>query len=481
MNRYENPSRPCRVALFAVFCVLGAGTGVLASCKQNPPKPDEPGVVDPWDAGSAADAGAGGPDGGIVLSPVIPPDVSVPQSSPTLADLQHDFDTYSWNTFISTNWPVGADGGVNPNQPLGQNGDNPTVWESWMPATSIFLEGGAPPPPWGSPPVLPPICQGKLKPGEKFLTQVGKTPGLLSESVQPFDTGPLIDQAGNYTRFEILVNKVMFDQIVSQQLYSKAGQKRFNAPANFVCGNASTGEQGAIMVKAAWKPLENPADAARFHTARALVYTPASTNPKIQESCTEQLMGLVGFHVGHKTQGAPQWIWSTFEHVDNVPTEAQVKAGTLAASYNYYDPACKDCAVNKTPPRPWDPNKKIIVNGKVFKSQIVRVDVRPQLMVDSANIHNKEAKALLAGVNPRSVWTNYELISTQWPTQPGDCGTAELQDGSPAPQFLGNATLETYIQGKVPNVSSSCIRCHNNAAMTNAKSSDFTYLLERAQ
>lgn len=489
MNPHENPSRRRRVALWAALCLTGAVTGALPGCKQTEPQPTKPDVPAPLtvDAGVATDGGTAQgigaqTDGGtIVLSPVLPPDVSVPQSNPTLEDLQHDFDSYSWNTFIAANWPVGTDGGADPNALPGKDGDNPTVWEHWMPATSIFLANGAPPPAWGSPPVLPPICQGKLPASGKFLTQIGKTPGLLNESVQPFDTGPLIDQQGRYARFEILVNKVMFDQIVSQQLYSKAGQQRFNKPANFACGNESTQEQGAIMVKAAWMPLASPSDTARFHSTQALVYTPATENPKVQESCTVQLVGLVGLHIAHKTQGAPQWIWSTFEHVDNVPNQDQVKSGKLASRYNFFDPACKDCAVNQTPPRPWNPNKPIMVNGKLFKSQIVRVDVRPPLMVDSANSHNAEAQALLAGVNPQSVWRNYELISTQWPTQPGKCAVAELEDGNPAPQFLANSTLETYIQGKVPGVSSSCIRCHNNAAMTTAKSSDFTFLLERAQ
>lgn len=477
MSPHESTMRRRRVALCAVLGVLGVTAGGLAGCKQKEPIPTKPDV--PASAVSAPDAGTPGVK--IVLDPTIPPDATFGPNASTLAQLQHDFDTYSWNTFIAANWPVGADGGVDPTQPPGKNGDNPTVWQGWMPATSIFLAGGATPPAWGAPPVLPAICQGKLPAGGRFLTQVGKTPGLLNESVQPFDTGPLLDQQGNYARFEILVNQVMFNQIVSQQLYSKAGQQQFNAPANFTCGSTKTGEQGAIMVKAAWKPLEDPADVARFHSTQALVYTPASVNPKIQETCTVQLMGLVGLHIGHKTSSAAQWIWSTFEHVDNVPTQEQVKAGKLAARYNFFNPACTDCVANQTPPRPWDPNKKIVVNGKVFASQIVRVDVRPPLMVDSARLLNAEAKALLGGVNPKSVWTNYELISTQWPTNPGSCAVAELEDGSPAPQFLANSTLETYIQGKVPGVSSSCIRCHNNAAMTTGKSSDFTFLLERAQ
>ena len=77
-----------------------------------------------------------------------------------------------------------------------------------------------------------------------------------------------------------------------------------------------------------------------------------------------------------------------------------------------------------------------------------------------------------------SVWANYELISTQWPTDPNS--VSDLT-GRPAPTFLANATLETYIQGSVPQTSSNCIACHNNADMTNGMFSDFTYLLQRAE
>ena len=78
-------------------------------------------------------------------------------------------------------------------------------------------------------------------------------------------------------------------------------------------------------------------------------------------------------------------------------------------------------------------------------------------------------------MNQKSVWANYQLISTMWPTDP----TQPI--GAPAPTFLANTTLETYIQGTVPNVSSSCIHCHSNATMTVPVASDFTYILQRAQ
>jgi hypothetical protein len=127
--------------------------------------------------------------------------------------------------------------------------------------------------------------------------------------------------------------------------------------------------------------------------------------------------------------------------------------------------------VNQVPPRPWDPTK---INA--FHSQIVRMDqFNLPIYANSAAARNAEAQKLLRSVNPKSVWANYQLISTMWPTDP------KQPFGAPAPPFLANTTLETYIQGTVPNVSSNCIECHNNATMTVPVASDFTYVLQRAQ
>ena len=79
---------------------------------------------------------------------------------------------------------------------------------------------------------------------------------------------------------------------------------------------------------------------------------------------------------------------------------------------------------------------------------------------------------------PGSVWQNYELVSTQWPT---NAQSKTDPTGVPAPSFLANTTLETYIQGEIKQTSSSCMACHNNATSTNGDFSDFTYLLQRAQ
>jgi hypothetical protein len=420
----------------------------------------------------APDAGTPPTEPAIALSPAIPGALTI-GSDTSLAGLQGDFDVFSWNSFIALNWPRGADGGGDPTKKPGADGDNATVWQGWQDASDTFLAGGRTPS-WGARGPVPAACQALATPGVRVLAQIGKTPGLLEESIQPFDTGPLIDQAGRFARFEIVMNRPMFDYIVANGLYSKSGQQAFPGAANFPCGTDSA--EGAIMVKAAWKILAATDDRARFHASDVLVYTPATENPRVPESCAAATVGLVGLHIAHKTARESQWVWSTFEHEDNVPGEADVARGTLKPRYSFYNPDCRTCPVNKAAPRPWNPEK----GGP--PTQAVRVDALPAFASASAVASNAEARKLLAGVSERSVWQYYELVSTQWPTNSGDCAALPADPfGTPAPQFLANTTLETYVQGTTPNVSSSCIHCHGNAAMTTGRASDFTYLLQRAR
>lgn len=391
-----------------------------------------------------------------------------------LDNLQHGFDYYSWLTFISLNAP--SDGAA---PAAGNDGD--TQWEEWREVSDIMLPGGATPGAFDSPRVIPAECK-KFKDARSvrivrrpMLNKAGTHPmEVTSETGQPFDSGPLIDQNGNFVRYEILVNEPMFEYIVQNGLYSKAGQDAFTGPVQFPEGNVtsgSNGTMGAIMVKAAWKVMGPGDDQSKFHITPALAYNPATTNPKVPASCTTVTLGLVGWHAAHKTSDAPQWIWSTFEQINNVPSDADIKNGKLAAHYNFYDPNCKGSAcapLNEPPPRPWNPDIQPFPNG--FKSQISRVTS----ITDATLTLNTSFQSILANL----VWQNYELVSTQWPT---DATSKVDPTGVPAPVFLANTTLETYTQGEVPQASSSCMDCHNNAADTTGRASDFTFILERAQ
>jgi hypothetical protein len=309
-----------------------------------------------------------------------------------------------------------------------------------------MLENGAEPSKWGEPAPIPPECGGGVV-----------TPGTMVVHIeeetfnQPFKSGPLIDQNGNYALFVILMNKDMFEYIRDNKLYSKKGQANFSESVNFPSGTTDPAPGvGAIMIKASWKVLAGKDDPTKFHTIEGLIYTPKSDNPKRDATCERRKLGLIGFHVGHKTKTAPQWLWTTFEHVANVPEQADASAGrNLLAGYNFYDPGCDPltCRVNQLPPTPWEPSVQPFPNG--FKSQITRV----------VPVTSKDPSA-----------------------QPDPMC-------APAPTYLANTTLETYSQGTIPLASSSCIACHFNATthpgatphQRDPVSSDFTYILEKAR
>ncbi len=379
-----------------------------------------------------------------------------------LDNLQHAFDFNSWLSFLALNSP--ASGGV-----IGK--DEPTVWERWQEVEGVFLPNGRPPAPWGSSPSRPSVCPNI--PNLPVLLMVGKTPGVLTDVIQPFNTGPLIDQSGQYVRFEIVLNKPMFEYIVQNRLYNQPGQKAFSGPVSFPEATLKPGQKvgtmGAIVIKSSWKLLDPNKDrASDFHTAKVLIYNPPLQNPPAPEKCFEATVGLVGMHIVHRTDGEPQWLWATFEHVDNVPTQEEVDKKQLKNHYNFFDPKCLMCEINKQPPRPWNPAQSPFPGN--YHSQIARVI---DLMDDA-----KQLNSAFQGILRGTVWEHYMLVSTQWPTQ---AQSPTDPNGVPAPTFLGNATMETYIQGKVPNSSSSCMMCHGNATDTTGRASNFTYVLERAQ
>jgi hypothetical protein len=386
-------------------------------------------------------------------------------------NLQRGFDLYSWLTFVALNSPV--DGAKR----IGD--DAPTVWESYRQLPDLMLEGGKEPPKWGDPIEIPAACGGGvLKPGTMVIHMEEETYD------QPFKSGPLIDQNGNYALFVILMNKQMFQFIFDNKLYSRKDQENFAGVVDFPRGangipNGLPIGIGAIMVKTSWKVL-GPNEAEKFHTIDGLIYTPEKKNPAVAASCVTKKLGMIGFHVGHKTEFAPQWVWTTFEHVNNVPDHADAVARrNLLSQYNFYDPNCdtEKCRVNQIPERPWDPSVQPFPNG--FKSQITRViPLTKDVVQINALVH---AVPDIKG----TVWENYMLVSTQWPT---DFKNKVDLTGVPAPTYLANTTLETYSQGEIPLASSSCMACHLNAttrppavSKRQAVPSDFTYILEKAQ
>src|SRR5262245_58716304 len=342
-----------------------------------------------------------------------------------LANLRRGFDFYSWLTFLALNAP--ADGSrIDQAKP-----NTPTKWEqpsNFKQLLDVMLPGGEASK-WEDKKIVPSEC----------LDQYNKLNGkvvvieMIEESFnEPFKTGPLIDQQGNYAIFDILMNKSMFDYIQKHNLQSKVGQQsKENASlkVDFLAGankdqeghaNMSAGDPGAVMIKVSWKVLDVPAERQNFHTVDALVLMPIDPKETAKRPCLRKTLGLVGFHVGHKTVGRRQWIWTSFEHKQNVPEQQEVDRQEAKAKgpYNFYNPDCVACAVNQTPPTPWEPTYKNGLKfhyGK-FRSQITRMVP----LTDETKQLNKQFQEILGN----AVWKDYMLLSTQWPSD-FDCAKKE--------------------------------------------------------
>ena len=442
------------------------------------------------------------------------------QEKEGLENLQRGFDFYSWRTFIALNSPADRTIPIEKAKP-----DTPTLWEdmgSFKQLADVMLPPDQEAASWPTDKpgmeverkrLMPPACQAVIDAQKEMSGRM--VVKMIEESFnEPFKTGPLIDQDGRYAIFDILMNGRMFDYIKNHDLNTKAGQIRNSGfVVDFPVGLNSTpktpdSDIGAFMLKVSWKILSGQEIAdGSFHTVKALVLTPAIPDDAAQK-CFPETLGLIGFHAVHKTASRPQWIWTSFEHVKNVP---DVATKQFHGPYNFFNEKCVSCTVNATPPTPWDPDPNPPPKRELkfrpddsFKSQIVRETVQ----TDAAKHMNAILQTMLKG----TVWENYMLISTQWPsnfpctqahlkgtpnpnpdfTKPGTDFTKQPDmTCSPAPTFMANSTLETYSQGDTPLASSSCIACHGNAVSyqrgaSNLPSgkvnqSDFTFILEKAK
>jgi hypothetical protein len=443
-----------------------------------------------------------------------------------LENLQRGFDFYSWRTFIALNSP--ADGTPIDSEKAGA--DTPTKWEdmnNFKQLLDVMLPANLQPPIWPADTdgmnaererLMPKACRDLLNDRPDLMKDAPNRMivKMIEESFnEPFKTGPLIDQQGHYAIFDILMNRQMFEYITVNHLNTKAGQAaNADLAVDFPPGQNAGAAFGSFMLKVSWKILTPQEIAAKtFHMRRALVLMP----PGEKRPCLDRTLGLIGFHAVHKTAGRPQWIWTSFEHVKNVPDRNEVAANKLSGSYNFFSVKCMaDCpAENATPPFPWDPDPALELRFRKddsFKSQIVRETP----LTDAAKNMNAVFHSMLPA---NSVWQNYMLLSTQWPSAFAiHCTGLRSQNVpdpktdfvkqpdmtcSPAPTYLANSTLETYSQADskadlpdspaVPLATSSCIACHSNAVgfqrtasnreggRPNLNQSDFTFMLEKAQ
>ena len=365
-------------------------------------------------------------------------------------EVQRLFEVLSWQWFVSLNWPVDESG--KPMPKISDDG-NPE-WFGWKESYEVFRENGKRPLPWGvfTPPAH--FADTTDYSNEKVLFRTNKfvdfhSPDIEDEIDQAF-TGPIWDQNGNITRYEVRMNEIEFDYILKHELYNYDGQIKFSeefGDVTFPSGNRK--DEGVIEIKVAWKILEESDIESRYFSTDGYVISEDG------KSYTKEKVGMVGMHISSKTASAPQWIWTTFEHVDNLEVnELEVVNGKpLKASYR--------ASNSLEPVNVFPDTTRLKAEGKPFKTQIQRIDP----ISGATQALNNQVQFLLKQAGSKLQY--YQQIGTQWPTDPsakpytyGNTGgsvkdtiyslpesVTNKSGGRPTPTYLTNMIMETYFQG----------------------------------
>ena len=352
------------------------------------------------------------------ISACLPPaDVSA-QLPQYAAEQLPFFDSYSWKAFAA----LVCDGSTGQRDFAGpRTGDGPRIFETYKSAWEIFHAGTVTTDfdrredPRYNP------CGPQASDGALIIASPTKFVDIEEVGLAGVFFGPLPAQNHTYVHYLTQFNRQSFDYLTK-----------------VLAANTTTGINfpvGSLNVKSAWVEMSG-LDAKRFYTRKAWIRTSAS-------GCTETTVGLVGLHIVQKTPLNPNWIWSTFEQVDNAPDDP--------------GPACKSVAPHtfhnsKCDRMPTPPN--IPSNDPYAAPKNVYNVVRAPFISTLTGKANGAYQAKLAN----SVWKNYELVMTQWQL-PNSAHT--FPDIETSASAFANTVMETFLQGGKQALT--CMACHGQS------------------
>ncbi len=432
---------------FAPAVLLGAYAAVMAL----PADAQQPGFTDRFCVQA--------PHGG--LCPSVPVDQTDFDSNfeymLLVKGAQDPFDMFSWQSFVALNWPADASGSPNAGV-IGGTANAPRVWQSFVTPDRVFGPDQTCPSPDNV---------------------------LLIDELEQADRTVLIDQELNFVVYDTRLNTTAADYVIEQRLVTLSGQQSSSGEIAFPQGSADSGQSSSVLTKTSWRILTTPGQADGFFTRPGVIQVPADRSASGADLCLSVRLGLVGMHIVSRTESGngDEWIWSTFEHVDNAPVAANARnvnsifsrtlfqggctSPTVTGDYSFFNPDCLDCAANVSPVEPWLWAQSPPFAGPASQgSQIVRC----WEIFDSTAQVNDLWQQKLAG----TVWSNYMLISTQW----RGAAISPLFEHGEVPRFLTNTTMESYLQD---DPAGTCLGCHADAVTAAGKPSNFTFLLRKAQ
>jgi hypothetical protein len=284
-------------------------------------------------------------------------------------------------------------------------------------------------------------------------------PSNLSTILQATSEGALVDQNGRVVYYGTHLNGRFADFFKKHDLADPERILAADPQLEF--------PPGALELKSSWKVLGAGDDPARYFTTVAVIselVTDEAGSVVVDPAKTrEEKMGLLGLHVVGTIVVHPEFIWATFEHVDNAPD--------LPEGVGLNDPVddARDWTLYARSTLLRDCNKNPEARLKLVDAAAQRVEpivhVYRHFPLGGSTTPG-EIKAINASVHRQlpaelAVWKNYSLIGAVWLATPETSFRPDREfndDAELAGEVkLSNASMETFTQRSRVN----CLRCHN--------------------
>jgi hypothetical protein len=402
---------------------------------------------------------------------------------------------YMWKSFVALNWPASAQRGQPDKRSRKPASSYPVVWETLAKPQQVFLPSTA----WGNYPVWEDLTSMPAGLTEQQAKSLCKGFSLHSDiilydinqpntSIRSGPVAPLMDQHRRYVRYQVAMNRTLFEYIRKQRYYNADNQisaVRISEEAQFKQQNTtpenafmplpfdSNGKPGMLELKSAWRVLDPKHDQAkRYYKRSGFVLSPD------RKTCTRARagLGLVALHIHRLTRLGH--VASTFEQVDNVAVLDPANAKGVLPSFN---PGTS----NRTQTNVWPPygnrgfqgalpplitaSSKLPPRHQRHTNNISRATEIP----DSVRRINREYQQKYIDsplhyyqiINAQHVRSDCHMRETGHFSKPKEWNSSNCPQ--PNTTTLINAALESYTQLVNPFTNQphnySCQGCHSNA------------------
>ena len=338
-------------------------------------------------------------------------------------------------------------------------------------------------------------CSGIKSGATGLRKQYAMSPSVLKVVTMPDIPG----QAGS--------GAALYDKNTSLVFYNRTFTKNecgIYASGNFpvasgVNKNFPTQVNQVLELKSSWRILGANDDKTKYYLIDADI-----------EGVGKKQLGMVGFHVVVNTGAHPEFVWATFEHIDNAPdckvvipskgfTRKQpVNGWSLASascnaciSTNFKNGAdlktlCKtQCDFNNNKTKPvYDSQGNVLIHGGAGQTPSnICLDAyygEAPVPQNASNVPNIQfLNTLLVGpqgiltqlkdTDPMAVFKNYYLGGAEWTDVSKITSSSQLFNTEIAGSaYLANATMESFTQaGANTFFEKGCFSCHGGASGQN--------------